>query len=400
MEPAIPAQELPINSLWLIKKNDLSKLKRGKLWSDKFDVPCLSGIKYDFGLFIVDKKYQIIFRLDKGKAEFVEANFSLAVNSANFTMSSRNLFDQSNGYKASEYFGRVEEILDDNNLFFVNGKMALRVSAVIALWISPVHFSQHPVNIEYKVEKCRLETLLFTEFYECDRINIAGISLFVRIYPDGDSSHTRGKTCIVVGAICENETKFDARLKLSIDSANYSTTFSKIFRDGGYGRVISCAKDEFFGIQNKFFDQQLTLKISGTLIKERPKAKFSKFKVKELDFPPEYYHQYHHQKLNIRVGNDAIPVLKRKWAALTNSFTNGNINELYINDFDIETVQAAIQLINGSSIPKTFCLEKTLYLYYFCIKYNLSIIQHELSSYIVKSLSPSNVCCILVLPQV
>uniref|UniRef100_A0AC34FYS2 Uncharacterized protein n=1 Tax=Panagrolaimus sp. ES5 TaxID=591445 RepID=A0AC34FYS2_9BILA len=321
------ANELPFEFSWNVDKADLLALGRGKLWSNKFHIDCLSELKFVVGISRDqndDKMFKVMCQFDKSKADAIGATFDFTVESASFTKTSEMFFDQSNGLKGADCLGLVEEIIDKND-FFVNDVMSLK-------------FSQRPLNMEYKIQKPHLEALSFNEFYECGRISIAGISLTFRICPFGGTV-TRGKAYIDFGATCEDGIKFDVILKVCIESANYSANGYKYFCNNNFGRIFICERDELFDVQKKFFDEELNLKIFGIIIKERNKPKFLNFKANNLLFPPKYFQLYGKQKLDIVVMEKTTNELR---CFIIKSLSASNICHIlqfasHINDATIRT---------------------------------------------------------------
>uniref|UniRef100_A0A914YJY9 BTB domain-containing protein n=1 Tax=Panagrolaimus superbus TaxID=310955 RepID=A0A914YJY9_9BILA len=252
--------------------------------------------------------------------------------------------------------------------------------------------------LEYKIERKNLEALNVNEYQEFP-FRIAEISdaqFYVRIYRVTDASH--GKICISFGARCEEEIKFSARLRIILQSSKCCMKSSNILppfcSPGADGRIICCSMADLINLESAP-NEQITLKIDGFLIYERKAPKFNAFKLPKQIVPSVFYNKYFHQNIEIFAGGNNTPILmlKRVAAAFAQSLIDAVEDDSTVNipEFPYEIVETAVKLLNGySSSCRTFSFENMLVLLHFACSYNIASIKDEVSSFIMKSISPAN----------
>uniref|UniRef100_A0AC34FAW1 BTB domain-containing protein n=1 Tax=Panagrolaimus sp. ES5 TaxID=591445 RepID=A0AC34FAW1_9BILA len=202
----------------------------------------------------------------------------------------------------------------------------------------------------------------------------------------------------------KTNSRIQAKYSFFIKSENYLTQFNNVFDDFGededdtWGDEI-CNVQEFFDSRRKFVvDGKFTVKMKGMLIfddVEIPKITIQNGALSQALWRKE------HKDFKIIVKNEGN-VLIHKYVLSARSAVfeamyeakreEAITNTLKIIDFNLKTVQTAVEYFYDQKIFEYITFDDAFELLRFADKYDITDLQEKLESHLTYHLSPSTVC--------
>uniref|UniRef100_A0AC34GXQ9 BTB domain-containing protein n=1 Tax=Panagrolaimus sp. ES5 TaxID=591445 RepID=A0AC34GXQ9_9BILA len=340
----------PFETEWKFQKADLIALKdseerylNGKCFY-AFNIP---GLQYNVRIFPngddnEERRGQtcIYLRVNGSKERKITAEFTISIESANFSTSCNSVHEAYIG--AGKRCFKIDEFFDSKNNYFVNGEVTIKVNGFL-------------------------------------KAHRSLISL---------------RTCLFLHIELGKYKKVEAVFDFSIVSANCNCDCQFIYEESyGYG-ICLCSKEELFDPSMGYIvDGYLTINCNGVLMVEKNEPTVLNCK---NGVAPKSYLKKKDKDFAIFVGDKKIYVHKHVlmevspvWNAMLESGMKEAIeNKMIITDFPFEIVVATIKLCYSSNVPQKFDLEDILLIYRFADKYEIKLIT---ANYLIKHISPSNV---------
>uniref|UniRef100_A0AC34F7W2 BTB domain-containing protein n=1 Tax=Panagrolaimus sp. ES5 TaxID=591445 RepID=A0AC34F7W2_9BILA len=196
--------------------------------------------------------------------------------------------------------------------------------------------------------------------------------------------------------------RIEANFKISVKSAAFEQNFEgKVYDEStGWGGTM-CTLDELFNVENNFFvDKFIEIDIDGILKplgikRKRTTAAESSSLVKVL------WNNIDDKNLTIIIKKQQIKV--HKWimcakssvfkAELNNpAFVEAQKNEIEITHFSPEIVKGVIKFCYEQDITKIINVQNAFHYLRFADKYDVKDLHEMIQSFLIETLSESNVC--------
>uniref|UniRef100_A0AC34FA48 BTB domain-containing protein n=1 Tax=Panagrolaimus sp. ES5 TaxID=591445 RepID=A0AC34FA48_9BILA len=269
-------------------------------------------------------------------------------------------------------------------------------------WIF-LHIISSPISMQWKIKEKDLLAKIGenNRFIRSKRIKVAtfnDVKYYLSFCPNKIENGQPPKTTVCLNIELIKEKKIEAAFDFSIDSANRNYNSQCVFEKSiGYGPWC-CSTDDLFDPKKRYIvDGFLTINFQGVLSIEKNEPTVLNCK---NGVASKIAQKKNDKDFIIVVGDKEINVHKQVlmnasavWTGMFESGMKESIeNKMFIEDFPFKIVDAAINIFYSNNVPRKFSFEDILSLYKFADKYEIHLIMDLVGAYLIKHLSPTNVC--------
>uniref|UniRef100_A0A914P5K5 BTB domain-containing protein n=1 Tax=Panagrolaimus davidi TaxID=227884 RepID=A0A914P5K5_9BILA len=253
---------------------------------------------------------------------------------------------------------------------------------------------------EWKINEQDIKEQMSTDKRLCSKVIsvplLSGVKLQLKFFSCKTTCDTPACSHFYIRVEPGNETKVDAALDYSIDSANYNEHLSFVFGGNKYFDPTYTLHDP---TKNRFFvNGVLKINLKGIFMVEKHQNDQFKTLTLTKSFALKSAWKRKNKDFLIVIGDKEIQVHKKVLLAASNSM-NGNKesfdNKMVINDFPFKIVDIAVKLIYGKSILLKSSLEDMFLLFCFGDKYRIQTIMDMIEKCLIEEISPVNVVYLL-----
>uniref|UniRef100_A0A914QFX0 BTB domain-containing protein n=1 Tax=Panagrolaimus davidi TaxID=227884 RepID=A0A914QFX0_9BILA len=393
----------PFEAEWKFHKADLMHLKdckTGFLKGKCFYSPNIPGLQYCLQIYPNDDGLTLVYLHVNGSNERkIKAEFSISVEAADFFVDFYYIYETITG--RGTCFGETPDFFDAKNKFFVNGEITIKVKGTFKAPRPLIPEISTPISFQWKIKESDLKEIINDESYKgrlCSmRINaFHNAKYYLQINPSKiRQGVNEAQTWLSLFVEMGGETKIEATVDLSIDSAQLYSRFKHVFeKSGGWGTCLCSTADLFDPSKGFIEDGYLTINANGILMKE--KKQFITLNYKRSLAPKSF-----NGDKDFSIVVDGKEVLVHKKLLIDSSHVLAGMFEsgmkeavegkMVIVDFPFKIVECAIKLLYGDRGTCKLVLEDLLLLYKFSDKYRIQFMMDLVEYHLIKHISPTNV---------
>uniref|UniRef100_A0A914PAW3 BTB domain-containing protein n=1 Tax=Panagrolaimus davidi TaxID=227884 RepID=A0A914PAW3_9BILA len=238
------------------------------------------------------------------------------------------------------------------------------------------------------------------ESFESQIYDGSGFRYSLVIYPNGKDKI--GQVQIFLRIYLEDAKKIDAEYIISIESAKYSNKMNHIFeKSKGWGKKC-CSTEKLFDAKKKFIiNGFLTVKVEG-ILKVTKLKKEKEGQWNSGDFAVCLWNREGTKDFTIIVENSEIKAHKIVLstcspvfdAMFESTMKEATENKMYISDFTLKIVEAAIKLCYHRTLLSStnLSIDDKISLLFFYDKYDIQHPKEHIENLLIKEITSLNVC--------
>uniref|UniRef100_A0A914QUV3 BTB domain-containing protein n=1 Tax=Panagrolaimus davidi TaxID=227884 RepID=A0A914QUV3_9BILA len=264
--------------------------------------------------------------------------------------------------------------------------------------------TEHPFSVIWHIKEQFLVAIRYQEGekYRSKRFQIAPDSkYFLSIYPKRNATDTY----IFINVETGNKKEIECKAKITVESAGVTKDFQHIFQKSmGHG-IDYCFTHELFDPKKKYFiDGEMIVSIEGVFIFdeaiEAADESILNTSGKKAKLLGQVFWERDDKDFKIIIDKKDIQAHKHILSAQSPVFEgmfNSGMKEarnskVDIPNYDFEAVEIIVKLCYDLDIPGDLLVKHSIQLYEFVDQYQMDTVRDMIETYLIKKISPSNVC--------